>query len=109
MEAGGEEPIVADVPGLFRLLSGSSLDWKYKTEVEKFACTDSKDGRCSIPRGKVLGGSSSINGMAYVRGNKEDYNGWAKLGNEGWSFDEVLPYFLKSEDNRIKEVSLQMH
>lgn len=52
-----------------------------------------------------MGGSSSLNGMAYVRGNQLDYDAWAKMGNEGWSYDEVLPYFLKSEDNRNKEVS----
>ncbi|XP_025837654.1 glucose dehydrogenase [FAD, quinone] isoform X1 [Agrilus planipennis] len=59
-----------------------------------------RDRRCSWTRGKVLGGSSVLNTMLYIRGNKRDYDNWAKLGNEGWSFDEVLPYFLKSEDQR---------
>lgn len=53
------------------------------------------------PRGKVLGGSSAINAMAYIRGHRSDYDHWAALGNTGWSFDEVLPYFKKSENNEI--------
>ena len=53
--------------------------------------------RIAIPRGKVLGGSSAINGMLYVRGQVDDYNGWAQRGNPGWSYDDVLPYFKKAE------------
>ena len=51
-----------------------------------------------IPRGKTLGGSSSINGMLYVRGNPLDYDTWSQFGNRGWSYDSVLPYFKKSEN-----------
>src|SRR5262249_60942980 len=51
------------------------------------------------PRGKVLGGSSSINGLIYIRGQAEDFNHWRQLGNAGWSYDDVLPYFRRAEDN----------
>lgn len=53
-----------------------------------------------MPRGKVLGGSSSINAMVYIRGNKHDYNSWAALCNEGWDYESLLPYFIKAENNK---------
>ncbi|AHG02080.1 hypothetical protein HALLA_01890 (plasmid) [Halostagnicola larsenii XH-48] len=72
---------------------GSELDWKFETEPQP-----GMNGRTiDWPRGKALGGSSVINGMAYVRGHPYDYNNWADMGNEGWSYDDLLPYFKKSE------------
>ncbi len=53
-----------------------------------------------LPRGKMLGGSSSLNSLLYVRGNRNDFDNWAAQGSQGWSYDEVFPYFLKLEDNR---------
>ncbi|XP_001602542.2 glucose dehydrogenase [FAD, quinone] [Nasonia vitripennis] len=103
IEAGDEEPLVADVPGMLHYTWGSSIDWGYRTQPQKNACKARK-GVCSWPRGKVMGGCSTINAMMYIRGNPEDYNGWAELGNPGWSYKDVLPYFKKSEDNRDAEV-----
>jgi choline dehydrogenase-like flavoprotein len=60
-----------------------------------------KDKKCIIPRGKLIGGSSAINVLMYIRGNPKDYDKWAELGNPGWSYEDVLPYFIKSENSQI--------
>ncbi|KAJ9574393.1 hypothetical protein L9F63_025962, partial [Diploptera punctata] len=102
LEAGGDETEISDIPSLAGYLQLSDMDWKYQTAppTESMYCRAMLGDRCNWPRGKVLGGSSVLNAMIYVRGNKHDYDHWAKLGNKGWSYDEVLPYFMKSEDNR---------
>ena len=71
------------------------LNWRFETEPDP----GMNGRRIYWPRGKTLGGSSSINGLIYIRGQREDYDHWAALGNAGWGFDDVLPYFLKSEGN----------
>lgn len=96
LEAGGdvrrkEVTIPAAWPKLFR----SECDWAYETEPNP-----GMDGRVLyVPRGKMLGGTSSANAMLYVRGAREDYDEWARQGCQGWSYAEVLPYFRRSEDN----------
>ena len=70
-------------------------NWKFETDPDP----NMNGRRIYWPRGKTLGGSSSINGLIYIRGQAEDYDQWAELGNEGWSFEDVLPYFIKSEGN----------
>jgi choline dehydrogenase-like flavoprotein len=96
LEAGGPDtrPEIG-MPMAFPMLLKSSVDWDLFGEEEP-----GLDGRrLFLPRGKVLGGSGSINAMIYVRGNRADYDEWAAGGAEGWSYDEVLPYFKRSEDN----------
>lgn len=75
------------------------MDWNYKTDPEPAACKGFPDQRCDWPRGKVLGGCSVIHGMMYMRGTPRDYDNWAQAGNNGWGYKDVLPFFLKSEDN----------
>lgn len=81
--------------GVARLFFHPVLNWRYKTVPQ----THAGNREIYVPRGKVLGGSSAINGMIYTRGHPTDYDDWAKLGNKGWSFRDVLPYFLRSEHN----------
>ncbi|KAJ8682938.1 hypothetical protein QAD02_018730 [Eretmocerus hayati] len=104
LEAGIEQPLVSEVPSFAPPLRGSNIDWQYRTAPMKKACRSKKYGTCSWSRGKVMGGSSVLNYMMYVRANPNDYDNWVRLGNPGWSYQEVLPYFKKSEDNRDKEV-----
>ena len=80
--------------GYFKTMHNPKFDWCYVTD----AGPGLNGRRIKWPRGKVLGGSSSLNGLLYVRGQAEDYDGWAAAGNPGWSFHDVLPFFKKSED-----------
>ena len=82
--------------GYGKLFKDKTVNWMYQTEPEP-----GLDGRTVFqPRGKVLGGSSSINGLLYVRGQHQDYDRWRQRGNTGWGFDDVLPYFKKAEDQQ---------
>lgn len=100
IEAGNDEPTGTQVPSMFLNFIGSDIDWGFQTEPEKNACLAEDEQRCYWPRGKVMGGTSVMNGMMYIRGSRKDYDDWSLAGNDGWSYDEVLPYFLKSEDNK---------
>ena len=94
LEAGGSDrnPLIAMPMGETHLIGGR-YDWSFETEPEERA----GDYQFVMPRGKVLGGSSSINGQVYARGHPRDYDEWRQLGCEGWSFDDVLPYFKRAE------------
>src|SRR5690242_19877369 len=95
LEAGPKDSSMwINIPvGFTKLLNSPRYNWNFATEPEE----NVKGRSIPIPRGKTLGGSSSINGMLYVRGNPLDYNTWAQFGNRGWSYESVLPYFRKSE------------
>ena len=98
LEAGGaDRNLWIHIPiGYARLFRNSRYNWMYETEPEA-----ELDGRRIFqPRGKVLGGSSSINGLVYIRGQREDFDLWRQMGNTGWSYDDVLPYFRRSEDQQ---------
>ncbi len=95
LEAGGKDsfPMIHIPLGFAFMMKNPKVNWCYETEPE----TNMHNRKISWPRGKVLGGTSCINGMVYIRGQKEDYDGWAQQGNDGWSYEEVLPYFKRSE------------
>ena len=100
LEAGG--PDVAPeirVPAMFPIMFKSGLDWDLIGEEEPGL--DRR--RLYLPRGRMIGGCSSINAMIYLRGNRLDYDDWAANGADGWSYDEVLPYFKRGEDNERGE------
>src|SRR6266849_4543148 len=92
IEAGGRDwnPLIHIPAGFMKMLDHKTLTWQFRAEAT--------NGREIIyPRGRVLGGSSSINGLIYIRGQPEDYDHWAQLGNRGWSWDDCLPFFKKAE------------
>jgi choline dehydrogenase len=97
LEAGGRDtnPWIHVPMGYAKTFVDPKVNWMFESEPEK-----ELNGRTMYqPRGKVLGGTSSINGMIYMRGNAADYDQWRQLGNEGWDYESVLPYFRKAEDN----------
>ncbi|TMW49151.1 hypothetical protein DOY81_005741 [Sarcophaga bullata] len=96
LEAGGDPPQESEVPSLFFSLVNTRFTYNYAIEKSNLTCQALKGKQCYCPRGKVLGGTGSINGMLYVRGNRFDYDRWWSEGNTGWSYDEVKYYFDKS-------------
>jgi choline dehydrogenase len=96
LEAGPKDfnPMIHMPGGCAEVLKSNSLNWKFVSTPQK----QLNNKEYEIPRGKTLGGSSSSNGMVYIRGHASDYDDWAAAGNEGWSYKEVLPFFKRSED-----------
>jgi len=101
LEAGGRDwhPFIHVPAGLAKLIHLESINWAYETEPQP----ELAGRRLYWPRGKVLGGSSSINAMCYCRGHRRDYDDWAAGGARGWEFDEVLPFFRRAEDQENGE------
>jgi choline dehydrogenase len=101
LEAGGpdRDPWIHIPAGFYRNIYNPNIAWHFETEPQPHL----NNRRLPWPRGKVLGGSSSINGLIYIRGQKEDFDLWRQMGNPGWSYADVLPYFRKAEDNDLGE------
>ncbi|HVY00682.1 MAG TPA: choline dehydrogenase [Pseudorhodoplanes sp.] len=104
IEAGGRDsnPWIHIPLGYGKLFTDPRVNWMYESEPEP----ELNNRRIIQPRGKVLGGSSSINGLLYLRGQREDFDHWRQLGNAGWSFEDVLPYFRRAEDQERGEDEL---
>lgn len=99
LEAGPSDnsALITTPMGIAPLMTSKTYNWQFNSEPE-----DTLNKRSLyLPRGKAIGGSSSTNGMLYIRGHRHDFDLWAELGNSGWSYDEVLPYFIKSENQEL--------
>ncbi|HEX9957885.1 MAG TPA: GMC family oxidoreductase N-terminal domain-containing protein, partial [Fibrella sp.] len=107
LEAGvPDNKLEIHIPAAYSRLNRTAVDWAYWTEPQ--ANIDGR--RMYLPRGKTLGGSSSTNAMAYVRGNKADYDAWAAQGNSGWDYESILPYFKLSERNeQLDQLDARYH
>ena len=97
--ASHKDLLVSMPSGWGQMINSPKYSWGHETEPEAYAA----NRRISLPRGKRLGGSSSINGMIYVRGDRHDFDSWAALGAKGWSYDELLPHFVRTEDQQRSE------
>ena len=107
LEAGGEDrnPLIHIPAGYIKTMVNPSINWMFETEPEP----GSDNRKIKQPRGKVLGGSSAINAMLYVRGQAADYDGWAQRGNPGWSYRDVLPYFRQAEHCEFADEDDEFH
>jgi choline dehydrogenase-like flavoprotein len=103
VEAGGpDDALEINIPLLFPQLFKTQFDWDFASEPEPAL----RQRRIYLPRGKMIGGSSSMNAMIYVRGSRKDFDDWARQGATGWSYPDLLPYFVKSEANESKHGDL---
>lgn len=109
LEAGAPETQITQVPALRRLLLTTPYNWGMTTEPEETWCKGMVDHKCPMATGRALGGSSAINAMLYTRGNSKDYDKWSDAGNDGWCYNDVLPYFKKSQDAHLKHFDRKYH
>lgn len=109
IEAGKSENLLMDIPMVVHYLQGYDINWRYKTAPSNEYCLAMNNNQCNWPRGKVMGGSSVLNYMVYTRGNRRDYDNWARLGNNGWDFKNVSYYFRKLENNIVPNTTPNYH
>ncbi|KAK9871024.1 hypothetical protein WA026_009982 [Henosepilachna vigintioctopunctata] len=107
LEAGNYDDDLTDIPYIYRVLQLSARNWGYFTVPQKNGLFGFKNHQSPYIMGKVLGGTGTVNGIAYLRGNRGDYDKWASLGNPGWSFDDILPYFKKMENFQSNNIDLK--
>lgn len=100
LEAGGAESVISDIPSMTQHIVASEMNWNYKSAPQQWSCFGYAEGRCPLPRGKVLGGTSVLSWMNVIRGSQNDYDNWAsEFGLNEWSWDNVMGYFMKWENN----------
>ena len=104
IEAGDKESYLLDIPLLAPYIHFTEANWNFKSEKSN-VCLSMDNQRCSIDKGKVMGGSSSTNFMLYNRGTKDNYNDWERMGNPGWGWKDVLPMFKQLENMKIPELA----
>ncbi|XP_058119610.1 glucose dehydrogenase [FAD, quinone]-like [Anopheles ziemanni] len=109
LEAGTLGSVWYNAPIGLQVAQVSQFNWKYLSEPQQHACWGMKKNRCAIDAGKGVGGSTLINGLLHTRGNRDDYDRWARAGNVGWSYDDVLPYFKKFEGLKSSDVDQGFH
>ncbi|XKL64453.1 hypothetical protein PGB90_004539 [Kerria lacca] len=109
IEAGPDPPVESNIPAFWPMMFSTKYDWRFKTEKSENACRGMVNEQCVWNKGKMLGGSSSMNAMFYVRGNPKDYDNWEKLGNEGWNYEKVLKYFKKLEKVETEYSDVNAH
>ncbi|EDS45443.1 glucose dehydrogenase [Culex quinquefasciatus] len=104
LEAGKSElPLITNLPIVAVPLQATEYNFGYESEVQKYGCQGLRDRKCNWPHGKGIGGSTIINSMIYTRGGRRDYDDWARAGNPGWSWAEMLPYHIKAERANLRD------
>ncbi|XP_052873164.1 glucose dehydrogenase [FAD, quinone]-like [Anopheles cruzii] len=99
----GEVPLITDSPLVGPILASTDYNFGYQTEKQRYGCLGLRGGRCSWAHGRGVGGSTIINNVIFTRGNRRDYDSWAKAGNEGWAWADVLPLFKRIERSSIRD------
>ncbi|RWS17073.1 glucose dehydrogenase-like [FAD: quinone] [Dinothrombium tinctorium] len=110
LEAGAKPPVESKIPMMATTMWKTQVDWNYTTTPQKYALKAHYRQQSNWTRGRMLGGTGSLNAMNFLRGNKKDYDAWKSVeGAKGWNWDNVFPYFLKSEKSYLEDVEEHMH